>query len=292
MTEIRKVVLSLPGSPRRKSFQQRTGWPASIFFDAVKPDEEDLARRWDAAAFYARNGRDAKSGEIGCALSHARIIRDYAASSADSDGYLLVLEDDAVLCPEFDAALNRIVNAGVNADFILLGTVWGKIGEASTNSTVTNVPISWLAHRVKPFLPLTKTFRIGLMRPNNFTGTLGYLVTKTAAQRYAEVIPETVHWVADDWHMLYDAGFRVYLIRPNIIEEESEAISSIRSVTNASKSEPHSDNADTKSSWRLNYRRIRAELGVTSRDVRDRIRSRLPRPLSPSGAFSRTSRDQ
>lgn len=97
-------VLNLPeAAERRRRIRNHLAGldlDASIFIDAVNGKELSISERSlraDDARSVSRYGRTLTAGELGCALSH---VSAYQRLLAGSDGFALVLEDDAVLLPD------------------------------------------------------------------------------------------------------------------------------------------------------------------------------------------------
>jgi len=88
-----------------------------VFFDAID------GRNFDVPAHPAYNsvrrrrcyGRDMTGGEIGCLLSHKAIFEKMLQDNIEE---ALILEDDAVLAPDFPAVLRALPDCPVNFDIV------------------------------------------------------------------------------------------------------------------------------------------------------------------------------
>lgn len=76
--------------------------------------EELVARRMIAADGLAEGYQPHTWGHVGCALSH-RSLWEEAARSKDHD-VLVILEDDAEVCPQFGTRLRRVLESASNRE--------------------------------------------------------------------------------------------------------------------------------------------------------------------------------
>jgi GR25 family glycosyltransferase involved in LPS biosynthesis len=88
-------------------------WRRADGIDGSQLGEEDLVARGIIARDGLPDGYEPHTwGHLGCALSH-RSLWEQAASAGDDD-VLVILEDDAQVCPQFGARLRRVLEAAKN----------------------------------------------------------------------------------------------------------------------------------------------------------------------------------
>ena len=108
---MRTFVINLPRDVKRRLAIEEQLNRLALSFEVVAAVDgrtlspEKLARNYDDKKFARSQGRAAKLGEIGCALSHIKI---YKRMVAESIPYALVLEDDAWLNPNLPEILVAI----------------------------------------------------------------------------------------------------------------------------------------------------------------------------------------
>jgi len=96
---MKKYVVALKGENRLEQFFNAPGSAGFDIFWGVDgralptPGESP---EFDAAYFEKRKGRLARPGEVGCALSHTYVWRDFLESGEE---WALVAEDDALIHP-------------------------------------------------------------------------------------------------------------------------------------------------------------------------------------------------
>lgn len=130
-------------------------------------EADRIADQVDVAAFSRTTGRPVLWGGIGCYLSHLAVWKEFLASSVE---IALVLEDDAILHPDFLDAVDLSLRARSHWDFLKLG-------------------------RVRAKLPVRQGF-VGPYALNAYvgpaTGTSAYLINRqTAARLLAKMLPIT-----------------------------------------------------------------------------------------------------
>lgn len=132
-------VISLKrGTKRREKIARRLLELGVVYeiVDAVDGMVLSIEDRFDAVrrfAFWCRVGRGVLDGEIGCALSHAKIykrfIEDQSREGVDKTPCICILEDDAILSDYFPAALadiERTINPG-QPEVVLLSNHNGQL---------------------------------------------------------------------------------------------------------------------------------------------------------------------
>lgn len=172
-------------------------------FYQKKPDayESKIAPLWDSSEF---KYRELNLPEISCTIKHFEAIKKCAESQED---YCLILEDDAVLCTDFNVKLKAfLTETPQDWDAIFIGSGCGewfqkhKLSESkrvTDNCFLVNHPATNCAE--------------------------GYLLKKeTAAKVYQNSIP--FHLISD-WeiaYQLYRCDAKVYWWYPSLIDQGSK----------------------------------------------------------------------
>jgi glycosyl transferase family 25 len=72
---------------------------------------------FDAQGYARLHGKTAVPNEVGCYLSHMGVMKRFLQTP---HAHCLVLEDDALLCSDFDQVLQQVLDSPVNGDLTLL----------------------------------------------------------------------------------------------------------------------------------------------------------------------------
>lgn len=180
---MRAFIISSTEAADRRAFMSEQLGRLGIeheFFDAVRGAEAigDLGL-YDKRAALAAEGRELRAGEVGCALSHARL---YAEIERRALPWALILEDDALLHPELPAVLGRLESGIMEQGDLIFLERCDHVRPGSAR-------------------PLSGRFRIGepiMVRAGSTAQSAGYVVTASAAAAMNGVnLP--VHFPADSW---------------------------------------------------------------------------------------------
>jgi len=137
--------------------------------------------------------------EIGCWLSHRRVVESVAAGS---DPWAAVVEDDAELAADFTRVLDAIDVQKPDFDFIFLHRKF-KSGEIFV-----------------PFWPLLRDLNIGRVGPAHM-GAIGYVVSRQGAQKFLSYAPRFAHAVDKEIHRYWANGLNIYgLERPVVVHAD------------------------------------------------------------------------
>lgn len=166
-------VINLDRSPDRLSSiaaeLQREGIPferiAAVDGSKLPTAQPDYTSQIDADHFE----RDLTLGEIGCAMSHFRVLRSFLNSGAD---YALVLEDDVVLAPGVRNTIHSFIE-------------W--VGKSGTGFRAAN-----FGHRAKrPFSPLLQVSSHTFGRSHYYPMTTAALLwTQQGAEHFLRTNPK------------------------------------------------------------------------------------------------------
>lgn len=157
----------------------------------------------DRTAFERLHGMTPSLGELGCYLSHVRLMQAFLASS---HAFALILEDDVKPTPALPEVLERLMAARERWDMVKLsaihsGTPWGV-------------------------LDVGQGHQLGVMF-SRCTGSSAYAINRAAAQRYAEqLLPMQLPYDhAYDRGWVY--GLKVRRVFPEVCVHDDQVESTI-----------------------------------------------------------------
>lgn len=217
----KSVVLSLSGSDRREGFFQ-ANWGDLDFrvFEAVDTRDGSVPPAFNYSEFVRRYGHDPRPGEMGCAVSHYLILKEFAEEPGSPDDLILVAEDDARPVPEFSQLLQRVISKQYVTDLLLLSE-----------------PIFGSQKNMKFYAMSLAAYRPGFGRRaghfiDKVAGTGLYLMTRHASRLFIEATERAggVSWVADDYRTHHTRvpmvnpfdGMDIQVVRPGLADWEGE----------------------------------------------------------------------
>lgn len=106
---VERRVISLEGSSRLPGFMTQPDAAGFEVWDAFDGRTGAGAEWFDDVAYEARVGENNMPGEIGCTISHLRLMEHFGGASGAADDVLLVAEDDVLFAPDFAAVCQRIL---------------------------------------------------------------------------------------------------------------------------------------------------------------------------------------
>ena len=214
----RAVVISLPGSDRRPGFFAQPLGEIFEVFDAFHGATEDWSPYFDAERFERHYLRRPEPAEIGCAISHAWVIREFAAGSGSDSDLLLVAEDDARFTEDFPVVLRAVMAWRAKNDVMVLGDGWTRNPRLRVRRQImASSQVSLLSRLVRSGRRL---YRLGRYAGHGDCAGL-YLLTRGGARKfdaYVRDLPgEKLQRVADAWsEFREEAGLDVALLRPSL----------------------------------------------------------------------------
>lgn len=153
-----------------------------------------------------REGRPAlQLGEIGCMLSHREAMRRITMSE---DRMGAVFEDDIELEDSAVQVLADIESSDIDFDLIFLHR---RADES----------------RFVPIKPLSPTHALGIVKHKDM-GTLAYVITRSAAERYLRSHPYIVHHADHALQAYWVSGLKSYTLNPPAVTFEYTLETSIR----------------------------------------------------------------
>jgi glycosyl transferase family 25 len=161
---------------------------------------------YDAFMFFWNMGRDASPGEIGCYLSHIRVLKMFLESGKE---FALICEDDTMPTPECYEVVKQAIAHSNTWD--LLRLYGGHVKTAFPYQTLTQV------HRL--CIPAT-----------SMLASVAYIVNRRTAEKLMQkLLPMTVPYDLALWYGRWD--IREAAVFPNCILHEDYNNSTIRNAT-------------------------------------------------------------
>tara|TARA_Y100000739_G_C20551378_1_gene438421 strand:+ start:356 stop:1156 length:801 start_codon:yes stop_codon:yes gene_type:complete len=176
-------------------------------FDLRKVSDLNEFQNFSQKKFFNRYGRNPTKSEIGCSLSHYKVIK--LSKISDS---LIILEDDALLkvsSKKFLEIIDLIKNID-KYEIVIFG--FSKCDDISDfQLNISN-----------PFLT-TKTFKnldysLGERLINSTSGALAYYLSPSAKKKISFL--KEIYHVADDWKFYSDLGIKIGYIYPTLVIED------------------------------------------------------------------------
>lgn len=251
------MVISLDDSQRLTGFFEQPGSKRFEVFHAFDGRRDPNPDQFDHVAFLRRQHRQPSPGEVGCAMSHYLVQREFAISEGLEQDLLLVAEDDARLSRDTDQVLEQIQRYGGIIDYAVLATPFDEAGRRELRSVGSKLAqLSLLARCVGPRGRRWK-YRLGHVDGSVWGAGL-YLVSRRAARAYIGLVNELggLSWAADEyalWGPMADVD--VKLLVPNLAGWEGS--STIREVSD------------------IERNRERRALEATSGALSERLRRRI-----------------
>ena len=206
-------VIALQDSARVDGFLAQAGGENFRPFDAVDGRRGEGSEYFDRDGFFTLYGRDPLPGEIGCAVSHFKVLQEFAYSAGRDEDLVLVAEDDARWVEGALDIVSGIADSVIEAGMIVL-------------ANEIQIQLSLFARPVhRDGLTI---YRVGHNWGNAWSMGL-YLSSRAAARRYVDACEPGIGWVADHFSLFRRTmGIDVKVLQPSIVSWEGE--SSIRSA--------------------------------------------------------------
>lgn len=147
-----------------------------------------------------QQGRKAlSSGMIACAISHRQALEGLVSSETDM---MVVVEDDVTLSADFKHFLDVVENRDIDFDVIFLHRCKSRNAFATIECIVD--------------------YRLGLVRYSDW-GTMGYIITRNAAQRFLERVPRIVHQIDHSLHAYWEHGLNTVSLDPPVVHHGNQS---------------------------------------------------------------------
>lgn len=207
------------GSERQKPFFEQIDSQKFQLFNAVDGRNPEEIQKFDVPKFVENHGRTPTPGEIGCTLSHAQLISDFANSDSSDEDYLVIAEDDIKFTPYFSKVLDWVCSQKRTFDLVMLTDIFGfHHHKGIINFSAYGSHLSLLSRRKRI---IGHSFRRGRFLGNPWSTAL-YMVSKAGAKKYVDLIERSngkCWWEAD----VYDiwgplAGIKLHIVKPSVVE--------------------------------------------------------------------------
>ncbi|MGJ3444024.1 glycosyltransferase family 25 protein [Enterobacter sp. PTB] len=225
MSNFEILVLSLPDAiHRRENFHKNFNSVSKLnykFFDGVygkNLEQKKIDEIYSSAKANFKIGRDLTLGEIGATYSHYLMYKQALQKECD---YLIVLEDDSFLNPNFDVVLKSILSEFKYTDDAII-----FIQEHTLNNKVIFSKNSTCVHG-----EYTVSRMLGSSQ--YFVGSYGYIITKEALHKIVKnYLP--LYCVCDHWYFIkkQSAIKYFYALKPSIVRTNEEHVREIDSFIN------------------------------------------------------------
>lgn len=188
-------VLNLARSPERRVKMERRLESLGIPFQVVEAFDTAFLPRPDLSQYIAEDSEDFapdrswSSGTIGCALSHQMCYRDMVARGIER---AVVLEDDAILLPGFDAVLRCLDRVMSLDDLVLLFCQSANSLPFAPLSTVQSVRVNGV-------------YGVYYANKRNLHGGVAYALGLDVARSLLDA-NSPIRFPADVWSMYYKKG--------------------------------------------------------------------------------------
>lgn len=217
MRIVEKKVISLEDSARTSQFLEQADASEFEVFRAFDARGGNGLEYLDDKKFRdSHKGYFPRPAEIGCAISHLKVIEEFSSKPGNPDDLLLVCEDDAYFTEDFNEVFNKIVESNVHFDYLILADAHGF----ESYQTVMNYPglSSHLSLRSKIFKGKTRRcYRLGRFLGNPW-GAGCYVISRKAATKYIgfwKSQPEGFWWFSDDYEIWPDkSDVDIKLVKP------------------------------------------------------------------------------
>lgn len=215
---VARRVISLPDSPRRTAFEGNGAASTFTFFDAFDARRGGGEQLFDVEAYAREEGRAPLGGEIGCAISHYLVMREFAEGSGAADDLMLVAEDDVVFSTHLEPVLHKVASLMRAGDLALLADPYGEMDVRDRRKrSERDVQLSLLARPVGGRHPAHFLFGHYEGEP---AGAMLYAVSRRAAALYCAFVAQQgrIQWAADDYRRwALPAGIDVRVLKPNLV---------------------------------------------------------------------------
>lgn len=174
MTNLRIYVINLDRSTERLTEITRQLDELGLHFERISAIDGKLADATQRAclnelAYQKKHGKHSLPGELGCYLSHVKVIQTFLKTD---DEFALILEDDAVFKADFVQVINRLLAHSAHWDMV-------KLSGVHSGTPINDIDLN-------PF------YRLAIMF-SKCTGSSAYVINRKAALAYDQkLLPMTL----------------------------------------------------------------------------------------------------
>lgn len=228
---VRRRVIALEGSDRLAGFlAQDLARDYEVFwgFDGRKQPTDPYFDDQRSLAHYSRDTVSSPvllPGQKGCAISHFRVLSEFAAEEGDPQDLMLVCEDDVRFSPVTREVMTRVLAGEGPLDIALFCETDAQADFTPfTSHSRRDMQLSLLARPVGPW-PHPLSHRFGVFG-GRMWGAGFYAVSRDAARRLTALATREgrLWWLADDYKMFAaQAGIRTQALRPGLVSYAGES---------------------------------------------------------------------
>jgi glycosyl transferase family 25 len=217
---MRIIFINLARAPERRANMERQFAAQSLVGERFEATDGRALTAADRALVDHEKRRHItpyplSDNEIGCWLSHRRVLQDVATGRGIM---MAIVEDDAALAPDFGRALKAIEQQKPDFDFIFLHRKFKK-GEIFI-----------------PCRPLLPDLSLGRVGPAHM-GAIGYVVSREGARKFLAYAPRFAHAVDKEIHRYWANRLDIYGLERPVVSHADDGRSYIeetRAQENAS----------------------------------------------------------
>ena len=184
------VVIALSDSTRLAGFME-SNWGINFeVFEAVDTRDGSVPDDFNLELFKKRTQRDPRPGEMGCAVSHYHVIKEFVASGGGDQDIMLVAEDDARPVDDFLKKLNNLLKIRQKNEIVLLSEpIFGGTKNLKYYAMSLLSKSLGDGHRVGHYA-------------DRIAGTGLYLISREACRKFVSQVEKAggVSWVADEYN--------------------------------------------------------------------------------------------
>ncbi|EKT54127.1 glycosyltransferase family 25 protein [Providencia burhodogranariea] len=185
------------------------------FYDAIDfrfTDESTVNSYVINDTEYNKPSRPLTKGEIGCTLSHLKLISSLKHISSSSN--FLILEDDAIIDKDLAKFISSKKLNEFDWDLIILG--YSKLKKDEFKKFYFKEPINTIQQ--------INNIKIGNVWKDWTCGTVGYIINHKSINKFDSL---TVSSMADDWHYIKEKlNLKIFHSRPLLICEDFSTFAS------------------------------------------------------------------
>lgn len=219
----RRVVISLPGSNRIDSFMAQPMAKGFEVFEAIDGRLQESQYNFSMKRYMNYYQHPPTPGQVGCAISHFRVIRSFAVTEGPPSSTLLVAEDDSRFGMDFPGVLGKINKNGPFDIGVLADRKPTNPRAAFQRMLMAESQLSLFS---KFIATPSRIYRFGRFEGDPYCAAL-YVITRHGARKF---IAETelrggLPWtVADDWALFRDQyGMDIKVLRPGLVSYEGDS---------------------------------------------------------------------
>ncbi|RIY33586.1 hypothetical protein CJP74_01595 [Psittacicella melopsittaci] len=211
VAKVKKYVINLPSShDRLQAFMRQNNVEDFIVHEAVwgkDLSEADKAQLFDQEKYDKRYNRTMHAGEYGCSLSHTQILRHALYDpELQLDDWLLIIEDDTRLNPDWYQMLNKVlhfVENNLSERVEIINGAQNQIPNFDFIAPKRFTKYHSIYSQINNYYELEPELGITLINRDFPAGAGFYLIRKSLLVKNAQRICGKIDWVADDLAQMY-----------------------------------------------------------------------------------------